>query len=194
LGVVELYRPDLQWVIKGCSTIQYLRSPSVLSAFVLAHAVEREKVERFYEGYVSGIGIKENSPILALRNYCLGDRFANSTGLTQRIERAMRAFQQLECYALKQKAHTHQGQVGIGSVKFFLDKQPKHIAALQKIFPKVPAKFQASAPVITAANWKPNANVEALLRQKEMSERLHGNNQSRIDKMRERVKRGELRG
>jgi hypothetical protein len=71
LGVLELYKPHINFVITHRSKTNGLRSAPVMTAIAFARAVKVKAVEEFYHSLISGEGLMRDTPLLTIRNFLI---------------------------------------------------------------------------------------------------------------------------
>jgi len=70
MKIVDTLRPGMEFVLDA-GTHRKLTTAPVRAAVALAHKAHPALVESFYRSYISGAGLDQGSPIMALRNLAL---------------------------------------------------------------------------------------------------------------------------
>ena len=172
-----------------------LRRSQLVAALSFARAVEPHQVDKFVAGLISGAGLTEDSPLLALRNFLFSDACVHWTSSGLRKERTAMAFLVLnsvrQYVAGEKSTKVSEGRAGF---VYFASRQKDNLAKVAGIFfaeaaslslevkdAKVSSKGASISPpaaaiapriVRSAADVKLTPLAESLIRGKDMSERV----------------------
>lgn len=171
IEIIGRYKKGLQFVLENRPTTRGLRIVPVAAAIAFAHATSPRKTEQFYKQLGTGTGLTE-SPLLTFRNFLLneGSIISGMGSGSGRLQLAELTLHTLWCELQNHEMSRIPKPNLRPGADWFRRQQPENVKFLESLFPLL-------TPVVALAGpkqWKPTAAAEALIRGRDMSERLKG--------------------
>jgi hypothetical protein len=166
LSVVDLYAPQIKFVLENPIKTHGLKSATVAAVLVLARAAWPDKTDDFMTRLKTGENLTRDNPILHLRNYLMGEGSGDTSG--QRLATCHHLLAFVEGRKLSSVVCT--SNVALLQL---LKLQGERVEKIRKIFgdealtipaPAVPAAEDKPAPINTAATGPDALRIAGTLR------------------------------
>jgi hypothetical protein len=137
VGVLELWREAITWMHGARPADNGLKHVSICASLAFAYPAASKATAAFYGKLISGAGLEDGSPALALRNWIMAGGLTGYSSASERLRAAHLVLDCLRADMLK-KPMMKLPRVSDGAaMAWFRAQQPDRIAATAAIFPFV---------------------------------------------------------
>jgi hypothetical protein len=186
LSIATRFKAGLEYVCSQRPKAFRLRAAPICGAVAFAYAVAPRRAADFYQTLITGVGLSAESPILVLRNNILDVSSLKHASGRERLDLAELVLHTLYCVMEKKVMARIPKPGSREGADWFREQQKDNVRFLEKLFPSL----EERGDVVTDKTWRPTPAAEKILRDKAISERVHGG--GRVAKMQQRIARGEI--
>ncbi len=187
LPIIENYRAAFAFVSENRPRQSGLRAAPICAAFTFAYVAAPEVVGPFFKGFATGLELSAGSPVLWLRNFCM-DNPSGRKSCAQRLDDLRLVLYAIDCFRRGETLERLPApEKRMAAAKWFADRQPKNIKAIQALFadtmavrePKLTLEADRLIRRSGGVDAAPDGGVkltplaESILRAKDVSERIN---------------------